>query len=93
MSLLKCFMNKKNFVRAKINIQMTPAEMLKTIRELQGLSQLDLAKLTGMTQSNISALETGTRNIGRERALVLAKALKVHPAAILFPDFDIEQVA
>jgi len=86
-------MDKKNFVKAKINVQMTPGEMLKTIRELQGLSQLDLAKLTGMTQSNISALETGTKNIGRERALVLAKALKVHPAVILFPDFDIEQVA
>lgn len=86
-------MDKKNFVKAKINVQMTPAEMLKTIRELQGLSQLDLAKLTGMTQSNISALETGSKNIGRERALVLAKALKVHPAVILFPDFDIEQVA
>ena len=86
-------MDKKNFVKAKINVQMTPAEMLKTIRELQGLSQLDLAKLTGMTQSNISGLETGARNIGRDRALVLAKALKVHPAVILFPDFDIEQVA
>lgn len=86
-------MNKKNFVKAKINVQMTPAEMLKTIRELQDLSQLDLAKLTGMTQSNISALETGAKNIGRERALVLAKALKVHPAVILFPDFDIAEVA
>jgi len=86
-------MDKKNFVKAKINVQMTPGEMLKTIRELQGFSQLDLAKLTGMTQSNISALETGTKNIGRERALVLAKALKVHPAVILFPAFDIEQVA
>lgn len=72
---------------------MTPAEMLKTIRKLQGLSQLDLAKLTGMTQSNISALETGAKNMGRDRALVLAKALRVHPAVILFPDFDIEEVA
>ncbi len=86
-------MNKKNFVKAKINVRMTPAEMLKTIRELQGLSQLDLAKLTGMTQSNISALETGAKNIGRDRALVFAKALKVHPAVILFPDFDIAEVA
>ncbi|MDH4468556.1 MAG: helix-turn-helix transcriptional regulator [Bacteriovoracaceae bacterium] len=86
-------MNKKNFVKAKIHAQMTSAEMLKTIRELQGLSQLDLAKLTGMSQSNISALETGSKNIGRGQALVLAKAIKVHPAVILFPDFDIEQVA
>jgi mRNA-degrading endonuclease RelE of RelBE toxin-antitoxin system len=47
----------------------------------------------GMTQSNLCALETGARNIGRDRALALAKALKVHPAVILFPDFDIGDVA
>ncbi|MBS1256975.1 MAG: hypothetical protein MAG551_00010 [Candidatus Scalindua arabica] len=46
-----------------------------------------------MSQSNISALETNTRNIGRDRALVLAKALKVHPAVILFPDYCMEAVA
>ena len=67
--------------------------MLKTIRELQGLSQNRLAEITGISQSNISALERNIRNFGRERALVLAKALKVHPAVILFPDFDIEDVA
>jgi hypothetical protein len=31
--------NKKEFVKAKVNISVTPAEMLKTLRELQGLSQ------------------------------------------------------
>ena len=86
-------MNKKGFVRAKINIKITPAQMLRTLRELQELSQKELAELTGMTQSNISALETGARQIGRERALILSKALKVHPAVILFPDFDIKEVA
>ena len=86
-------MSKKDFAPAKINVHLTPAQMLKELRELQGLSQAELAKLAGMTQSNISALENGARNIGRERALALAKALKVHPAVILFPDFDIQDVA
>ena len=86
-------MRKKDFVKAKINISMTPGEMLRTLRELQELSQGELAKLTGLSQSNISALETNARQIGRERALVLAKALKVYPAVILFPDFDIREVA
>jgi hypothetical protein len=31
--------------------------------------------------------------MGRERAIVCAKALKVHPAVLLFPDFDISKVA
>jgi transcriptional regulator with XRE-family HTH domain len=85
--------NKKDFVKARVNISITPGQMLKTIRELQGLSQLELANMTGISQSNISSLETDARQIGRERAIVLAKALKVHPAVILFPDYDIAEAA
>ncbi len=86
-------MKKNDLVRAKVNIKMTPGQMLKTLRELQELSQSELAELSGMSQSNISALESGVRQIGRERALALAIALKVHPAVILFPDFDLQDVA
>jgi transcriptional regulator with XRE-family HTH domain len=85
--------NMNSFVKAKVNINITPGEMLKTLRELQGLSQKDLSELTGISQSNISALETNIRKIGRDRALTLAKALKVHPAVILFPDYQLEEVA
>jgi transcriptional regulator with XRE-family HTH domain len=85
--------NKKDFVKAKVNISITPGQMLKTLRELQGISQQELANMTGISQSNISSLETDARQIGRERALVLAKALKVHPAVILFPDYDIAEAA
>jgi hypothetical protein len=31
--------------------------------------------------------------MGRERAMTLAKALHVHPAVLLFPDFDMAHVA
>lgn len=86
-------MNKNNFIKAKVNINVTPGEMIKTLRELQGFSQKELADITGMSQSNISALETNIRNIGRDRALILAKALKVHPAVILFPNFTMAEVA
>ncbi|MBW1904653.1 MAG: helix-turn-helix transcriptional regulator [Deltaproteobacteria bacterium] len=79
--------------RARVGISITPGEMLRTVRELQELTQSELAELTGIAQSNLSALETGARELGRERALVLAKALKVHPAVILFPDFDVSEVA
>lgn len=86
-------MNKKDFVRARVNTEIAPHEMLRTLRELQGLTQKQLAKKTGIPQSNLSAIESGKKKIGRERALVLAKALHVHPAVILFPDFDIRAVA
>ena len=86
-------MNRKDFVRARVNTYISPGEMLKTLRELQEMTQGELAKASGISQSNISALESGTRQIGRERALVLAKVLKVHPAVILFPDYDVNEVA
>lgn len=85
--------NKNDFVRAQSHCRVTPGEALKMMRELQGLSQQDLANLSGFSQSNISALENNTTNLGRERALILAKVLHVHPAVLLFPDFDLAQVA
>ncbi len=85
--------NRKDFARARVNTSISPGEMLKTLRELQEMTQERLAKLSGVPQSNISALESGERQIGRERALVLAKVLKVHPAIILFPDYDVDEVA
>lgn len=80
-------------VKARVHAHITPGEALKMLRELQGLTQADLSKLTGISQSNISALESNVRQMGRERAIVFAKALKIHPAVLLFPDFDIAKVA
>jgi transcriptional regulator with XRE-family HTH domain len=80
--------NEKDFVPAKKRIHLTSSERLRHLRELQELSQVELAELTGIPQSNISAMETGQRNIGRERAVVLAKVLQVHPALLLFPELD-----
>ena len=84
---------KKDFVRSTVHCPVTPGESLKMLRQLQGLSQNDLAKLAGIGQSNISALENDSVQLGRERALILAKALRVHPSVLLFPSFDMAKVA
>jgi len=84
---------RSHLVRARVGISVTPGEMLRTVRELQELTQSELARLTGIAQSNLSALETGARELGRERSLVLAKTLRVHPAVLLFPDFDVSDLA
>jgi transcriptional regulator with XRE-family HTH domain len=85
--------HKRDFIPARVRVNVSPGEMLRTLRELQGLSQQALAELTELSQSNVSALETGARMMGRERALIFARALRVHPAVILFPDFDLSMVA
>lgn len=85
--------NKSDFVKTKVHISVTPGEAIKMARELQDISQNQLSELTGISQSNISALENGSRQLGRDRAIVLSKALHVHPAVLLFPDYQAEEAA
>jgi transcriptional regulator with XRE-family HTH domain len=86
-------MNKKEYVRSKRHIILTVGDSVRIARELQDFSQNDLAEITGIPQSTISGIENGKINLGVERAKVLAKALKVHPSVLLFPDWDVENAA
>ena len=81
----------KDFRKAKKRIDVTVGESAKIIRELQELSQNDLAELTGIPQSTISAIENDRVQLGVERAKVLARALQCHPAVLVFPGWDVEQ--
>jgi transcriptional regulator with XRE-family HTH domain len=58
------------------------------MRELQELSQNQLAEAAGIPQSTISAIERERVNLGVERAKMLARALKCHPAVLVFPGWD-----
>lgn len=73
---------------AGVSILMSPGEMVRTLRELKGWSQIKLAEETGISQANISAIENGRVEIGKQRAIVMAEALNVHPASIMFADYD-----
>ena len=62
---------------------------MRILRELQELSQNELSALTSITQSTISAIERDRINLGVERAKVLSRALRCHPAVLVFPGLDI----
>jgi|TARA_B100002003_G_scaffold161423_1_gene149867 transcriptional regulator with XRE-family HTH domain len=79
------------FKRAKRRVKVSPGESVRIIRELQGFSQNELAKRTGIPQSTISAIERDRINLGVERAKTLAKALKCHPAILVFPGWDVNR--
>ena len=61
------------------------ADKLKSIREMQRLSQADLAKKTGLQTSAISHFETGGREPSLSNFTALVRALKV-PADMLLSD-------
>ncbi|NVN99120.1 MAG: helix-turn-helix transcriptional regulator [Geobacteraceae bacterium] len=48
---------------------------LRAYRTREGLTQQQLATLTGIPQHHISEMENGKRSIGKERARKLAEAL------------------
>lgn len=80
----------KNYPKAKQSIDVSVGDSVRIIRELQELSQNDLAEKTGIPQSTLSAIENNRVNLGVERAKVLARALNCHPAVLVFPGWDIK---
>jgi transcriptional regulator with XRE-family HTH domain len=76
------------FHPAKRRVPVSIGESVRIVRELQELSQNQLSALTGIPQTTISAIETGRIKLGLERAKVLARALNVHPAVLVFPGWD-----
>ncbi len=84
----------KNYRKAKTTVEVSVGESVRIIRELQELSQSNLAQLTGIPQSTISGIENNRINLGVERAKVLARALKCHPAVLVFPGWQLkDQIA
>ena len=76
------------FRPAKKRVDVSVGESVRIIRELQGLSQTQLAGSTGIPQATLSAIENDRVRLGVERAKVLAKALKCHPAVLVFPGWE-----
>ncbi len=84
-------MNKKDFRRARKRVEVSVGESVRIMRELQGLSQNELSALTGIPQSTISSIENDRVKLGVERAKVIARALKCHPAVLVFPGWEIDK--
>lgn len=81
----------KDFIKARKRIDVSVGQSVRILRELQGLSQNELARLSGIAQPTLSAIEHDRVSLGVERAKALARALKCHPAVILFPGWENEE--
>jgi transcriptional regulator with XRE-family HTH domain len=78
------------FRKAKRRISISTGESVRIVRELQELSQNELAGIAGIPQSTISGIERDRINLGVERAKSLARALKCHPSVLVFPGWEVE---
>ena len=76
------------FRPAKQRVDVSVGESVRILRELQELSQNQLAQASGIPQATIPAIENGRVRLGVERAKVLAQALKCHPGVLVFPGWE-----
>jgi transcriptional regulator with XRE-family HTH domain len=69
-------------------VTLTTGEVIRMLRELKDWTQAELAERSGVSPTNISALENNRIEIGKHRAEHLAKAFGIHPGIIMFPDHE-----
>ena len=82
-------MKNKDVRPVKSRVVVSVGESVRIVRELQGLTQSELARRTKISQSTISAIENDTINLGVEQAKTLARVLQCHPAVLVFPGWDV----
>ena len=80
------------FVPAKSHAKLTTGEVIRMLRELKGWTQAELTKHSGISSTNISLLENDRVEIGKRRVEQLAKAFGVHPAIIMFPEYEAKEI-
>jgi transcriptional regulator with XRE-family HTH domain len=84
--------NKNDFRPAEQHAVLTTGEVIKMLRELKEWTQEELAKRCKINATNISLLENNKIEIGKKRAEQLAHAFRVHPAIIMFPEYESEEI-
>lgn len=62
------------------------------LRDLKSWTQAELAKHSGINATNLSLLENDRVEIGKKRVEQLAKAFDVHPAIIMFPEYEAKEI-
>jgi len=77
---------------SKSHAVLSTGEVIRMLRELKGWTQSELAKRSAISVSNISLLENDRIEIGKKRAEQLAKAFDVHPAIIMFPEYEAKEI-
>jgi transcriptional regulator with XRE-family HTH domain len=75
-----------NYVDQLIDCDITSGKVIKARRLTLGLTQSNIAEMTGMKTTFISAIENDKRTLGVQSAIRLAVAIGLHPSSILFPN-------
>ena len=68
--------------------QVSDARMLRHLIEAKGVSQMEVARATGIANSTITAVLKGLRQLRRQHIGQLAKYFHIEPGVFIFGDQD-----
>jgi transcriptional regulator with XRE-family HTH domain len=68
-------------------------DMLRALRNREGLTLEEMEEITGIRDNNLSAIENGRIEVSQHYAEVFAAALGVHPMVFLYPNGKFEKSA
>jgi transcriptional regulator with XRE-family HTH domain len=83
---------KRAYSPARSHAVLTTGETIRMLRELKSWTQAELARRSGISVTNISLLENEKIEIGKKRAEQLAKSFDIHPAIIMFPEYEAKEI-
>jgi transcriptional regulator with XRE-family HTH domain len=83
----------RDFVSAQPHANLTTGQVIRMLRELKGWTQETLAQRSGISATNLSLLENDKVDIGKKRVEQIARAFDVHPAIIMFPEYEAKEIA
>jgi transcriptional regulator with XRE-family HTH domain len=66
-------------------VNATPGQVVRAFRRNFGLTLKELEQITGVSYTNLSAIEHDRIDVGLRRAVLLAAAFGIEPQQILFP--------
>jgi len=75
----------KNFFDLK-QVRTTSGGVIRAFRKNFKITQTELAQVTGIAETNLSAIENNRIEIGVKRAVLIAAAFGIDPSLILFPN-------
>ncbi|MBK8574331.1 MAG: helix-turn-helix transcriptional regulator [Elusimicrobia bacterium] len=85
--------NPAEFRPAVRHSHVSSGTVIRTLRELKGWTQEELSRRCGISATNLSMLENDRVDIGKKRAELIAKAFAIHPAIIMFPEYEAFDIA
>ena len=84
--------SRSTFGAARAHTVLSTGEIIRMLRDLKGWTQVELARRSAISVPNISLLENGKVEIGKRRAEQLARAFDIHPAIIMFPEYEAKEI-